>query len=230
MVDQKRTLILLPDRNHIRRDWSGAFLPEALSFAKTHDRDIIDMVSIDVSKAFWKRRWQTLRAIRKTPASQPLSMVAIFCHGWKSGIQLGFRSRRQCRRLAQHIARESYPDVTVALYACSTARDADARIRDDLQPGPGGDGGFADTLRDELVRAGAIHAGVYAHVTKGHATRNPYVRLFADGRFDGGDWLIEPGSDMWRRWRRALRETGLRFRFPMMSVDEIRAELNRGRR
>jgi hypothetical protein len=110
----------------------------------------------------------------------------------------------------------------VALYCCSTGAASSA----DAYAEFGGDGGFADRLRDALCVAGGVHCTVDAHTTAGHTTMNPYVRRF-EGRGSrvggvGGFDLVSPKSgDLWRRWRRALRETSLRYRFPVMSVAEI---------
>lgn len=140
--------------------------------------------------------------------------VAIFCHGWANGLQLVPMVR--IRDLAHILAEHRAPVVT--LYACSTADG----------PATGGDGGFADRLRDALCAAGAVACRVDAHATAGHATRNPYVRRFegmgvATGGV-GGQWIVTPKSALWGPWARALKGD-LRWEFPLLSVAEIHARL-----
>ena len=123
--------------------------------------------------------------------------------------------------LVEVIALRSSHSVIVPLYAC----DADGtKVKD----GPGGDGGMADVLRNCLsARAKLGH--IDAHVTTGHTTRNPHVRRFAKdcrGPLTGGHYIVEPGSDMWTRWAKALKGD-LRLRFLLMTVEHTRAEILR---
>lgn len=150
-------------------------------------------------------------------AEAPLGVVAIFCHGWKSGLQCG-ATLANAGALGAAL-RERGAD-TIILYACSAGRDADARHDDDLASGPGGDGGFADQLRD------ASGVTVFAHVTDGHTTRNPHVRAFRAGERVGGEWVVDPASPEWRAWRLALRaDPSLRFEFPFMTGAQIRQRI-----
>lgn len=145
----------------------------------------------------------------KGQVTAPIDVAAIFCHGWRTGLQCGATLARVEEFAA--ILRGTGARHVI-LYACSAGRDADARQDDDVLAGPGGEGGFADALRD------ALGVDVWAHATDGHTTRNPFVRLFRGveaGHGLGGEWHVEPGSDGWAAWRRALREhPTLRFTFP----------------
>src|SRR5690606_18287712 len=109
---------------------------------------------------------------------------------------------------AKVIAEHTEPShAIITLYACDAARDGDSDRRDDVAPGPGGDGGFADALRDALSADHHMHGHVDAHASLGHATKNPFVRRFwMDGESAdiGGDWLISPGSPAWRTWVRRM--------------------------
>lgn len=223
----KRALIFTPDRNTgTRRDYTGAFRPEAEAFAKLYNARPI--VPVNVSQPLRARTEQVLAAIT---ADGPSDVIAFFCHGFPDGLQLvGDRTIRvgasvhvEARnetvcKLAAAIVSHAKPNVRIALYACSAgdgARDA-------------GDGGFGDRLRDALCAAGAPQCVVFAHTTAGHATQNPNVRVFAgEGSTvggTGGTWVSAPGSKLWPAWRRGLRGD-LRFRFPAMTVAEIHAEL-----
>jgi hypothetical protein len=137
------------------------------------------------------------------------------------------------RELAKYIARSSERDVRVLLYCCSTA----STIRALWGKSVGGDGGFADMLRDALCENGATHCRVMGHVTAGHATRNPYVRFF-DGAGSpvggaGGTDVVRPSSKLWTAWREALNGQFLagsdfRFVFPTMEIGQIHEALITG--
>lgn len=217
-----RAIVFTPDRDSEgKKDYTGAFKPEATRFAKEHAIPSENVRPIDVSKGPILRRKQVLAELGNAEA--PLEVVAFFCHGTRGAIQLGF-GPVSAETLAKAIAKVSAPDVVVPLYACSTASGGKATTAD----GPGGDGGFADLLRDALCRAGATGCRVDAHASVGHATMNPNVRRFAgDGSpigGHGGVWLVGPKSPVWKGWRQALRGD-LRFRFPLMGVGEIHEEL-----
>lgn len=199
-----------------KRDATGAFQPEARAFAALHNGDVVLVDNKNLTSA--GMRSDVLTAIRDHRPSH----IAFFCHGWKTGIQFGF-GMKHLDELAEAI-RGCYQGTCsiVTLYACSTGGG----------PGTGGDGGFADGLRDALCRQGDVDCFVDAHDRPGHTTRNPYVRRFegmgsAVGG-SGGYWIVSPGSTLWRPWVRALRDTDLRFRFPTMDVEQIHAELAAG--
>jgi hypothetical protein len=159
-------------------------------------------------------------------------LVAIFCHGFRTRLQtghsIGWRpGNKRVADLAQAISLALKPDGKVVLYACSTggAPSTPGKL-DDV----GGDGGFADCLRDELGKLGHVGGWVDAHAMAGHTTRLPLVRRFyTDGNSEpspgiGGEWIVAPRTPLYRKWD-AYLETEGRFRFPLMTVDAIRAAL-----
>jgi hypothetical protein len=206
--------IFVPMYNAVlRKDVTGAFLPEAREFRAKHGGTIH---RFDNRKPSTHRRVDVLDGLIYGPTVTPFRSVSFFCHGLARSLQAGF-DLDSVGLLAKAIRNVSVADVVVILYACSTASGLSRQS-------PGGDGGFADTLRDRLVEAGARHCRVVAHSTAGHATRNPNVRFF-DGPGDvGGISPVDPGDDLWRRWTHALK-TDFRFDFPFMSIDAIRAYL-----
>jgi hypothetical protein len=217
-------LVFVPMHNvHGKRD-AEEFLREAHRFNHVHG---IRDVHIFDNKSPMVRRRDTL--FRQLPDVEPgtLETLALFCHGWEDGVQLGF-NRRLVRDLVKRLKPACAPKLTVALYCCSTGMDDDGTTADERAPGPGGDGGFADRLRDALCDAG-IAATVFAHSTPGHTTQNPYVRVFAPDRRNGGEWLIEPGSELWPYWRRSLQTTDLRFKFPFVSREAVEGLLRGGK-
>lgn len=221
-----RALLLTPDRNTGgRRDWSGAFKPEAEGFCRTHAIPLSAIRTINVGVPWAARRRETLSRICSIDPPGPLECVAFFCHGWMRGFQLGF-DRTTVQPLADAIAMRSTKSVVVPLYCCSTGDDP----QDDPLSAVGtGDDSFADRLRDALCKAGAVHCKVTAHTTAAHVTRNPYVVVF-EGHGSpvggvGGVAPVVPGKPAWRPWVRALQSTTLRYRFPFMSLGAIQGEL-----
>jgi hypothetical protein len=207
------TLIFHPKHNaHGKRDVTGAFKPEAKKFcAMTGGR----IITFDNHVRMALRRKTVLEAIRA--ADEPLDCIAFFCHGWRTGIQAGFRIK-DVNELALAISKDCADGITIPLYACSTAKG-----------GAGGDGAFADELRDALCRHAVFNCRIDAHDRKGHAARNPYVRRFEGGGSptggQGGQWVVKPNSRLWTKWKNALKKTDLRLRFPLMGVGAIHEEL-----
>lgn len=209
-------LAFTPDRNQKAADYSGAFKPEAKKFA-THFNGQVVEVPLDKNSSF--QRDTVLGAIELAPG--PLECVAFFCHGFQNRIQLGFSSVT-VENLAAALAGRHCSRV--ALYACSTGAG----------PGPGGDNGFADRLRDSMCARGLTDCRVLAHRTAGHTSSNPAKRFFegmgspigGTGGFD----VVSSSSSLWPKWAKRCRATKdlLRFRIMWMSVAEIHQELLQG--
>lgn len=243
-------LVFRPDRDVKDDDYHGAFLPESERFIELYGIPRANVVQVDVSRAHPDRKAQVLEAIC---ARDQIRALAFFCHGWIAGLQLGFRTET-APVLAAALKGRAAPDLAIALYACSTAGGVGT------ETAPGGEGGFADRLRDTLVAVGLTGAHVDGHDRIGPTTTNPYVRRFVGSTVLGGDWLVEPsvavekawaalkkelgssrkitlgqlrqraGGDLgagetWARWRVALKNTDLRFRFPFLTREQVLAEL-----
>jgi hypothetical protein len=232
-----RALIFTPDRNTKRSDYTGAFRPEAHAFARQHGASAqqlasgvggIRIVRVDVTQPMRSRR----RAVRSAlelaleggeRAAAPLELVGFFCHGYRNGLQVwnpiaGERSGAAAAELAGAIAQVARGDVRIPLYACSTGAGT----------GAGGDGGFADRLRDALCNLSLRHCRIDAHTTAGHCSHNPHVRRFEGGDSPvggtGGQWIVAPRAEQWGAWRRALRGP-LRFEFPLLASSDIHRRL-----
>lgn len=200
-------LTLLPDRNTPHRsDWSGAFSPEARLFVQQHGGVVLE-VPQDLPAAGKFRA--TIAAIEQ---HQP-DVVAYFGHGLRRSLpQLGITLGNVDTFGAAIAAFATAPRVV--LYACSAADGF----------GPAGDGGLADGLRDAMVGSGARGAQVDAHRTAGHTTHNPHVRRFLADTTRGGVYIVEPESELWRKWVHALKGP-MRFKFPFLTIAEIHAAL-----
>jgi len=234
IATDKNILVFYTNRNTKKKhDATGAFIPEAKSFAKLHGvpkEQLIGMPLVTMRKK--RRRELVLDTIRDRGGAEKLDCVAFFGHGWPRGIQFGF-NRKNLKDLVSVLSWKSRPDLKIILYACLAAEN-DVREWNHKDVGPGTDGGFADLLRDELVRQNLHRTRVDAHKTKGHTSWNPYCVRFRGESVKsklygavGGSWLVQPGSELWGEWVEALRykNSGMRYRFPFMSELEIKAEL-----
>lgn len=204
-------------------DATGAFQPGARAFAAHYGLPAPTLIDNHATPA--KREAELLAVLARTPG--PLDVVALFCHGWRTGLQLG-PSLATVDVLARALRGVGAAELTVCLYACDAGEDR--REVGDATPVLGddaagaGDGSFADQLRDGLLALGAMPR-VIAHATAGHAFRNPYVRVFGRDTTAGGEWLVVPGSPAWRPWVRALAGGDLWLRMPAMTREQILAEL-----
>lgn len=225
-----KALLLVPDQDSPgRKDVTHAFLPEARAFARHHKLDADDpntLKRFPTNAPLDHRRAVCSLALRSV--SSPIDVLALFCHGWKAGVQCGWM-RQHVQTLARLLGQHMRIDGHVLLYACDTAKDMDDDEVDERAGGPGGDGGFADMLRDSCEVLGR-RVQVMGHTQTAHTTMNPFARYFAPGcGGKGGHWYVEPDAPHWSAWCRALRDprSTLRYRFWQMTPDEIAAELAR---
>lgn len=229
-----KALILYPQHNTPGdKDATGAFQPEGRKYAarlrELHPGAVTVERAFDNHLGLAQRRKQVEGFIEHGPGNGGVGhwdVVAFFCHGLRNSIQTG-HTKQTVERLADSLSYRAQGVLRVPLYACSAASGLD------VPGGPGGDGGFADTLRDALNRRG-YRGSVDAHKTGGHTTWNPFVRRFwLDGSGQnllGGDWLVAPGSPLWKSWVRKLGKGSkdtLRYDFPLLDIAEIAARVER---
>jgi hypothetical protein len=215
----------VPTNSKGKRD-GDEFRREATSFIKANNGYLVPVEyrrGMDDAK---RMRDEINRAIFDyCEKGEKFDCVALFCHGWANGVQVGYRvSDGTVADLAEDLSAVLEPHGCVALYCCSTAHDRDDY--DDEEIGAGTQGGFADELYRELDMLHVEGIKVDAHFTKGHTTRNPFVVRFEKmtPTVYNGDWLIEPGTTHWRRWVQALKGE-MRLRFPLLSRSEIERDL-----
>jgi hypothetical protein len=234
LATDKNILVAYSNTNsHGKHDASGAFAPEAKAFAKFHgvpDENVVGMKLPKVAKR--RRRERTMDAIATAGKDRLLDAIALFGHGWPQGIQFGF-NREHIPSLVDHLAQYCRPDLKVTLFACLAAEN-DVRDRNVMNLGPATDGGFADLLRDEMVRRGLDRGWVDGHKTAGHTSWNPFLVRFLCVDVDdpevgaeGGAWLVAPRSETWKQWCAKLKDqkSGMRYRFPFMAELMVKAEL-----
>ena len=147
-------------------DATRAFQPEARSFLALWREHYprTSFVTVDQHATQTAIRGAVLAPIVR--GAGELVVVALLCHGWKTGLQLGF-TVANAKTLAEALAAGLRPDGVVALYACDAARDHDQDRDDDLLDGPGGEGGFADVVvravnhRVDYLFVKAVCSGFY---------------------------------------------------------------------
>lgn len=218
-----KALVFAPMVNQHGNDAIGAFQPQAHAFCKAHDLS----TGVRLFRNDFPLAQRFSQIIDWLEAGQPQSCdtLVFCCHGWKTGMQFGVTPANSAK-LAEALKRVATPDLRVVLYACSTGSDNDGNDANDTAVGPGGEGGMADAIRDALVKAG-IRATIYAHATVGHCTANPWLRRFDPGQVAGGNWVIEPHSELWHSWVTKLQDerSDFRFRMPFMAQADLEAEL-----
>lgn len=205
------------------KDASGAFNPEAKRLIKALGVRAVHKL-FDSNRARSERRTEVQHALSNV---RDLDLVAFLCHGWRDGIQAGWRTPT-ATDLATRLVAACKPDAVIALYCCDTGRDSDADAKDDTQKGPGGAGGFASALWVALAAQGFVGT-LWAHPTTAHTTQNPHVRVWrVDEEPELGDWACEPHSEHWGKWVRAVRTTEFRYRMlECQTDDELAATIAR---
>jgi hypothetical protein len=223
-MNKDKLLIFYSSKNsHVKKDATGAFIPEARAFARHYTVPDEHVIGIDCSQPKRQRRAQVLEGIESV---EGLEGLLFFCHGWPTGIQFGF-NLRNLDVLAALISGHSADDIKIGLMACLTAenRERDNEV-DDV--GPATDGGFADQLRDMLADMGQKKGWIDGHKTAGHTSWNPRVVRFLledvteeDDKHQGGAWIVQPGSRYWKRWRKALKNNTGNLRYEFFRKDEL---------
>ncbi len=180
-------------------DATSVFQPEAHKWLAVNGLDG-PVIPFDNLRPKPRRMEEVLRKLAAVDG--PIDVLACFCHGLKDGLQW-IKSLDNIPEVSQAILR--LRPAVVLLMTCDAARDLDGDRQDDIRPGTGGDGGFADSLRDHLSSLG-LPVTIYAHAVDGHATKNPYVRRFTPGIQAGADFVVSPGSKEWRTWKSRLQD------------------------
>jgi hypothetical protein len=211
------TIVITPDRNVHSTDYVGAFDPESRTYMKIVPGQH-KLIKFDASKPMSTRKKAVFSELAVLP--QSFEAVAVFCHGWSIGLQAGIRKadvpdfvRLICAATKNGVSEKDV--LHIMLFCCSTAAGKNTPEHDSET---GGDGGFADLLRDTLCAQGRPWVRVYAHPTKGHTTQNTQVRIF-EGKGSpvgavAGQWLVHPtyiksgnsaaARALWSSWHKAL--------------------------
>lgn len=148
-----------------RNDSLGAFTPEAKKLARYIDSKgdfalTVPIATQDVSMA--RRRSQVESALHG--AKRDYKHVYFLCHGWKNGIQFGYKWKDGASRLVKNIIDNNPSVKTITFYCCSVAS---------------GINNFCEWVYDELsAYSFATDNQVFGHYTAGHATMNPNIKIY----------------------------------------------------
>jgi hypothetical protein len=215
-------LVVHNTQNTHGNDASGAFIPEAVNFKK-YRATLGDRVTLVGFDNLLPKAARTAAFLRIVAEAAPFHAFVYLGHGLRNSLSSANIAGPNRTKLAKLLATKAIDKsrLYVTLYACSTGETTTKQAD--------GEGGFADRLRDDLVDLGITGGWVDGHTCAAHATQNPYLRRFAidaaekDG---GGDWVVDPKSAEWPRWRERLnakwRDDPFRFVMPYMPIPAIR--------
>ena len=152
-----------------KRDATGAFMPEAQAWCK-ENHGILHPLDPDIGM-------NTMRnyVLKVIELAVPAPIYAFFCHGWATGMQLGFKGSADAALLGKALAKAN-PDCAVIFYCCSTGQ------------------GFA-----RQVAAAGPDIEVWSHTSRGHTTLNPMLA------WSMGDTTIDLWENLTRQQKARLR-------------------------
>ena len=214
------------------------FRDEMYRFAVCREKlgDTVDCIEIEHKKA--KDIWWIVQT--KLSGVQT-DCIAIFAHGWWHRIGGAGVNIYDCSTLADRIMQTGARKVI--LYSCSCGRGKfewpygnqvkEYRGAGKVKPRDG----VALRLGDELAIDG-YPSQIVAHTCFGDTTRNPYACRVSSLGFNGvvrtpvvarvKENQYPKGAGRWARWRKALKETDLKYNFPFMGDVEIIDHLDKG--
>lgn len=184
-----------------RHDATGAFIPGAQQFCKTHG----------LGKPVWLDDNNDRKKMLSTiAAASDLDVIAYFGHGIPNGLPSADIYESHLDAFAEAIRSAANPGCRVVLYACSS----------------GAEGGFAQKLGRKLHG----RCIVYGHTCVGHSFTNPYVTRFPYADEDTQPFLIEPQSRQWKDWYRLIKgKSDVWARYPFMAKATLQTEIETGK-
>ena len=216
-------LVLHASENTDKPDATGAFIPEAINFAKhrTSKGDVVQVIPYKNNLPKAKRFTEFLKLIEN---ANDFDTFVYFGHGLRTGLPSAGITQANRKQFTDLLMKKSKnkKKLIVTLYACSAGETTTAQ--------PAGEGGFADKMRDDFVDNGYVDGWIDAHTVAAHATQNPYLRRFylsKEQEAYGGSWLVPPGSPEFSVWRKRLNEKWktdpFRFDFVYMNAADVLA-------
>ncbi len=202
-------------------DATGAFIPEAINFNKhrTSKGDVVQIFPYKNTLGNQKRFEAFCKLIED---ANDFDAFVYLGHGLRNSLPSAGVTQANRKKFTDLLYKKSKnkKKLYVTLFACSTAETTTKQ--------PGGEGGFADKVRDDLVALGMTEGWIDAHPTPGHATQNSQVKRFYISEEEspkGGSWIVTPGSPEFKKWRQRLnskwREDPFRFDFPYLNQVDI---------
>jgi hypothetical protein len=196
-----------------------------------HKRAATDMARREAQIPMLEEMKRVLEAYR----GPRFNVVAFFCHGHTTYIQLGLnvpatppplaRSMQRREALSREfialLATKCTRDVVVPLYACSTGG----------RTGDSGVGSFAHHLCTELGRT-LPDVRVDGHTRPGDGLCCPCIRRF-EGSSATPYWLVPYEHERWPTWNHRvsdgdLQGDELKFNYPFLGTGALHFELRRG--
>jgi len=214
-------LVLHASENSHGNDAKGAFIPESvfLNRTRTEAGDKVQVFPFKNSLAGPKRFEEFCKLIDQ---AEPFDAFVYLGHGLRNSLPSANVTQANRKKFTDLLVKKAKnkKKLIVTLFACSTAETTTGQ--------PGGEGGFADKVRDDLVAAGFTQGWIDAHPVPGHATQNSLVKRFyisADEAAKGGSWIVAPGSPEFSKWKQRLnspyKKDPFRFMFPYLTATEI---------
>lgn len=153
-----------------RKDATGAFIPEAKRLQKhlleTNEFYDVTMAPIKTTGVSMAKRREQVEEVLK---SDTFEHIYFLCHGYKNGIQFGYKWRWGAVKLANlvHNAGDLEPE-SVTFYCCSVAKDKE---------------NFAKWVFNEMscLKWSNNKVQVFGHYTAGHTTMNPRIKIYKTG-------------------------------------------------
>ena len=227
-MDGKRILVVYTNKNDPRlpNDAGGAFIPEAMAFAKLHKVPETNMLGVPCPGMPAGKRREAVCDFFRGHTDGKIEMIAWFGHGYSTGIQFGFNIQT-IPQLVEYMKLCCADDVSMIFYACSTG-STNKKTR--AIKSPGTNNGFADKVRDYMLWAGFRGGWIDGHLKPGHTTLQPFLlRFYVEPMFEGiwdvpgGEWIISPKGPLWKKWRDAIQTKGSTFKFliPFAAQAEI---------
>jgi hypothetical protein len=191
-------LLVYPNRNQIKNDALGAFMPEALAFrayhAKANPSIRIDEFVFDPHNY---SRSQFLEAVKGQ------SQILIFSHGLPTQLPQLHIGIPQIPEMLDALP-QSVP-ILLCLYCCLTAKPIYANSKNRIP-------NFAETLTIAM-RERKMEFDLYAHRTAGHTTANPNVTHYSEKSvYSYPECLKSYGTKFAKEMRQ--RNNPLRFVYP----------------
>ena len=205
-------------------DATGAFVPESVFFNKhrTAKGDVVQVFPFKNTLPQAKRFAEFCKLIE---GANDFDAFVYLGHGLRNSLPSAGVTQGNRKTFTDLLIKKSKnkKKLYVTLFACSTAETTTGQ--------PGGEGGFADKVRDDLVAAGMTEGWIDAHPVPGHATQNSLVKRFfvtPEEAPKGGVWLVAQGTPEFTNWKKRLnskwKDDPFRFDFPYLTQAEVLTE------
>lgn len=153
-----------------RKDATGAFIPESKRLAtflgKIFPGSTIVREPVRTFRVTQEKQRDQVETILQKYGDQGLEFKAVyfFCHGYKTGIQYGYKWKSGARRLASEIVANNPAVEMVTFYCCSVCNGRD---------------NFAKWFFEYLEKnTEGREFQVFGHYTAGHTTMNEKIKIY----------------------------------------------------